>query len=187
MTDGAASCDSQTTFAHDRAGNPMSDIIADNLVVTIDYTLRNDAGDILDTSKGDEPLSYLHGFGNIVPGLEAALTGKRVGETLRVSVPPAEGYGEHDPDGLQVVPRDAFPEGATIEIGDNFTAELEDDQFVTLWVVGVEGDEVKVDMNHPLAGETLHFEVEIVELRPANANELAHGHPHGRDGHAHHH
>lgn len=165
----------------------MSDIIAENVVVTINYTLRNDAGEVLDTSEGDEPLTYLQGFGNIVPGLENALEGKRVGDKVTVAVTPEEGYGEKDPEGLQVVPRDAFPEGATIEIGDNFTAELDDDEFVTLWVVGVEGDEVHVDTNHPLAGVTLNFEVEIVELRAAHANELAHGHPHGRDGHAHHH
>jgi FKBP-type peptidyl-prolyl cis-trans isomerase SlyD len=165
----------------------MSDIITENSVVTIDYTLRNDAGEVLDSSKGEEPLTYLHGFGNIVPGLEAALTGKKVGDVVKVAVPPEQGYGLRDPEGLQVVPRDAFPAGATVSVGDNFTAELEDDNYVTLWVVGVDGDSVHVDMNHPLAGETLHFEVEIVETRTANANELAHGHPHGRDGHSGHH
>lgn len=165
----------------------MSDIIIENSVVTIDYTLRNGAGEMLDTSKGDEPLTYLHGAGNIVPGLEAALSGKRVGDTVTVAVPPEQGYGVRDPDGLQTVPRDAFPPDANVSVGDNFTAELEDDNFVTLWVVAVDGDSVQVDMNHPLAGETLHFEVEIVALRNANEHELAHGHPHGRDGHAGHH
>jgi FKBP-type peptidyl-prolyl cis-trans isomerase SlyD len=164
----------------------MTAIIADNHVVSITYTLRNDAGEVLDASEPGEPLSYLHGVGQIVPGLEDALSGKRAGDALKVSIPPEQGYGIHDPEGVQTLSRSAFPPGANVEVGENFQAELDDENFATLWIVGVEGDTVTVDMNHPLAGETLHFEVSVVSVRAATANELAHGHAHGAHGHDHH-
>ena len=160
-------------------------IIADNHVVTIAYTLRNDAGEVIDASEPGEPLSYLHGVGQIVPGLENALTGRKVGDDVKVAIPPEEGYGLHDEEGVQTLTRDAFPPGANIEVGENFQAELDDDNHVTLWVTAVEGDTVTVDMNHPLAGETLHFEVNVISVRAATANELAHGHAHGAHGHDH--
>jgi FKBP-type peptidyl-prolyl cis-trans isomerase SlyD len=165
----------------------MPETIADNVVVTIEYTLKNSAGEVLDSSVGDEPLTYLHGHQNIVPGLEGALAGKKAGDAVSVAVPPEEGYGVRDPGGLRQIERDAFPADAELEPGSQFTAELEDDEVVPLWIVAVDDDFVHVDMNHPLAGETLHFEVKILELREALANELAHGHPHGREGHEHHH
>jgi FKBP-type peptidyl-prolyl cis-trans isomerase SlyD len=165
----------------------MSAIIADNHVVTIAYTLRNDAGEVLDASDPGEPLSYLHGVGQIVPGLEDALTGKRAGDALKVSIPPEQAYGVHDPEGVQTLPREAFPPGANIEVGENFQAEIDEDNMATLWITAVEGDQVTVDMNHPLAGETLHFEVSVISIRAASANELAHGHAHGAHGHDHHH
>ena len=164
----------------------MPDIIAANVVVTIDYTLTNNEGEVLDSSVGDDPLTYLQGHGNIVPGLENALAGKRVGESLKVSVPPEEGYGVRDPAGVRALPRNAFPADAELAVGSQFMAELEDDEVVPLWVVELDDETIHVDMNHPLAGETLNFQVEIVELRDASAEELAHGHPHGRDGHGHH-
>ncbi len=157
--------------------------IAKNVVATIEYTLTNDDGETLDTSVGDEPLVYLHGHGNIVPGLENALEGKKIGDALKVSVPPAEGYGERDPNGLRALQRDAFPPDADIEPGIQFMAELEDDEVVPMWVIDVDNEHVHVDLNHPLAGATLHFEVKVLELRGALEVELAHGHPHGRTGH----
>jgi FKBP-type peptidyl-prolyl cis-trans isomerase SlyD len=163
------------------------EIIADDVVVTIDYTLRNTAGQVLDSSKGDEPLSYLHGHQNIVPGLESALTGKKKGDVVKVAVAPEEGYGPRDPAAVRALGRDAFPPEADLRVGVQFVAELEDGEHVAMWVVGVDDEHVHIDMNHPLAGETLHFEVEVVELRQANDNELTHGHPHGRDGNQHHH
>lgn len=165
----------------------MPETIANDVVVTIEYTLKNSAGEVLDSSVGDEPMTYLHGHENIVPGLENALTGKKAGDVVTVAVPPEEGYGVRDPGGLRQIERGAFPPDAELEMGMQFTAELEDEEVVPLWVVGLDDEYVHVDMNHPLAGETLHFEVKILELRTALANELAHGHPHGRDGHAHHH
>lgn len=165
----------------------MPDIIADNVVVTIEYTLRNTGGEVLDSSTPDEPLTYLHGHQNIVPGLESALTGKRKGETVQIAVPPEEGYGARDPSGVRQLERAAFPPDADLFPGVSFVAELEDGEHMPMWVTAVDDDFVHIDMNHPLAGETLHFEVTVVELRDALPNELAHGHPHGRHGHEHHH
>ena len=165
----------------------MPETIANDVVVTIEYTLKNGTGEVLDTSVGDEPLTYLQGHDNIVPGLENALAGKKVGDIVTIAVPPEEGYGVRDPAGTRQIERDAFPEGADLQVGMQFSAELEDEEVVPLWVVAVDDEFVHVDLNHPLAGETLHFEVTVLELRAALANELAHGHPHGRDGHHHHH
>lgn len=166
-------------------GQPTA--IEKNVVATIEYTLTNDDGETLDTSVGDEPLSYLHGFGNIVPGLEAALAGKKIGDHLKVSVPPSQGYGERDESGLRALERDAFPPDAELAPGVQFMAELEDEEVVPMWVVDIDDEYVHVDMNHPLAGATLHFEVKILELREAHESEIAHGHPHGRHGGEHHH
>lgn len=166
-------------------GKPTT--IAKNVVAVIEYTLTNDDGETLDTSVGDEPLVYLHGHENIVPGLEAALEGKKVGDHLKVDVSPEQGYGERDDNGVRALARDQFPPDAELTVGMQFMAELEDDEVVPMWVVEVDDSEVHVDLNHPLAGETLHFDVKIIELREAHAEELAHGHPHGREGGEHHH
>ena len=163
------------------------EIIADDVVVTIEYTLRNAGGEVLDSSDGDEPLSYLHGYQNIVPGLEAALTGKKKGDVVKIAVPPEEGYGVRDPAAVRELERDAFPPDADLRPGIQFVAELEDGEHMPMWVLAVDDEHVHIDMNHPLAGETLHFEVTVLELRMASPNEVQHGHPHGRDGHDHHH
>lgn len=165
----------------------MPDLIADNVVVTIEYTLRNTGGEVLDSSTSDEPLTYLHGHQNIVPGLESALTGKRKGDVVKIAVPPEEGYGLRDPSGVRQLEREAFPPDADLFPGVSFVAELEDGEHMPMWVTAVDDNFVHIDMNHPLAGETLHFEVTVVDLRDALPNELAHGHPHGRHGHEHHH
>ncbi|MBL8787367.1 MAG: peptidylprolyl isomerase [Deltaproteobacteria bacterium] len=165
----------------------MPEIIADDVVVTIDYILRSGGGEVLDQSDAGDPLTYLHGHDNIVPGLEQALTGKKVGDVVQIAVPPEEGYGVRDPEGVRVIDRDSFPPDAELTPGINFVAELEDGEQVQMWVVGVDDDQVHIDMNHPLAGVTLHFEVKVIELRKPLAGELAHGHPHGRTGSEHHH
>lgn len=162
-------------------------IIADDVVVTIEYTLKNAGGEVLDSSMGDEPLTYLHGYQNIVPGLEAALTGKKKGDVVTIAVPPEEGYGVRDPAAVRELEREAFPPDADLRPGIQFVAELEDGEHMPMWVVAVDDTHVHIDMNHPLAGETLHFEVTVIDLREAGANEIQHGHPHGRDGHDHHH
>jgi len=162
-------------------------LIADGQVVTLAYTLRSDEGDVLDASTPDDPLFYLHGGENIVPGLEKALTGKSVGFKGNVTVSPAEGYGEREDEEPDMIPRKAFPPGMEIEPGMSFMAEGPDHEHAPIWVIGVEGDNIIVDSQHPLAGKTLHFDVEVIGIRPATKDEMDHGHPHGPDGHSHHH
>ena len=155
--------------------------IADNKVVHIHYTLTNVNGDLLDKSPEDEPLAYLHGAGNIITGLESALLGLTAGDEADVEVAPEHGYGERDESLLQDVPQGAFDGVETIEPGMRFQAESEQGMRV-IEVVAVDGDVVTVDGNHPLAGETLSFKVQVVQVRDASAEELEHGHVHS---HAH--
>lgn len=158
--------------------------IADRCVAYFHYTLTNDAGDVLDSSSGREPLPYLHGKGNIVPGLEKALAGKTVGDKLNVVVAPEEGYGPRIDSLVQVVPKAAFQGVDKLEPGMQFQAESNMGP-VSVVVTAIEGDNVTVDGNHPLAGETLHFAVEITEVREASVEEVLHGHVHGVGGHHH--
>lgn len=164
----------------------MGNVAEAGKVVIIQYTLTNDAGEVLDTSDGGEALPYLHGEGNIVDGLEEALNGKAIGDKLEVSVPPIKGYGERQDGPPQPVPRSAFPEDMDIEPGMQFMVET-DEGVAPVWIDHVAGDEVFLDGNHPLAGTTLHFAVEIVGVRDATDDEKAHGHPHGIDGTGGHH
>jgi FKBP-type peptidyl-prolyl cis-trans isomerase SlyD len=158
--------------------------IENQKVVLIHYTLTNEEGQVLDSSSGQEPLAYLHGQGNIIPGLENALTGLKKGDTLKVTVPPAEGYGERDDTMVQAVPKSAFQGVDEITPGMQFQAQSpEGVQLVT--VVAVNGDDVMLDGNHPMAGITLIFDVEVTDVRDASAEELAHGHVHGPGGHHH--
>jgi FKBP-type peptidyl-prolyl cis-trans isomerase SlyD len=159
--------------------------IADGKVVSIHYTLKDGEGEILDSSEGHDPLLYLHGAGNIVPGLERGLLGRTVGEDLEVIVGPDEGYGDRDPAAIRQVPRDAFPDDVELEAGMQFMAEAPDGDVRPVWIAEVEGDVVTVDFNHPLAGTTLHFAVKVAEIRDATAEETEHGHPHGAGGHHH--
>lgn len=161
----------------------MTDAIANNHVVSFHYTLTNAEGETLDQSQG-EPLAYLHGAGNIIPGLEKALLGKKVGEKFTVNVPAAEGYGEYNPDLVQEVPKQMFQGVENIEPGMQFQAQSDDGvQIVT--VKAVEAENIIVDANFPLAGQDLTFQVEIVEVRDASAEELEHGHVHSVGGHHH--
>jgi FKBP-type peptidyl-prolyl cis-trans isomerase SlyD len=155
----------------------------DGKVVVFHYTLTNDAGEVLDTSRDGEPMPYLHGHDNIVIGLERGMTGRKAGESLTVVVAPEDGYGVVAGPGPQAVPRTAFPHGMAVAPGMQFGAESPDGQSMVLWVTEVGDDEVLVDTNHPLAGVTLTFDVEIVAIRDATEHEIAHGHPHGPDGH----
>ncbi len=158
--------------------------IAANSVVLFHYTLTNAAGEQLDSSAGQEPLGYLHGAGNIIPGLENALAGKSVGDKLNVTVAPEEAYGTIKDELIQEVDRANFEGIDEIEPGMQFMAQTPwGQQPVT--VVKVEGDVITLDGNHPLAGETLTFDVEVVEVRAASEEELSHGHVHGDGGHHH--
>ncbi|RYY02396.1 MAG: peptidylprolyl isomerase [Gammaproteobacteria bacterium] len=159
--------------------------ISENSVASIHYTLTDGEGKVIDTSEGQEPLAYLHGAGNIIPGLEKALLGKSVGDKFTVTIPAAEAYGVRDDSMVQELPSNMFSGIENIEVGMEFHAETEHGlQVVT--VTNVEGDNVTIDGNHPLAGVDLTFDVEVAEVRPASAEELEHGHAHGAGGHHHH-
>lgn len=154
--------------------------VANKLAVSIHYTLTNAGGEQLDSSIGADPLVYLHGEGNIIPGLEQALSGKSVGDKFNVTIAAADAYGEYDADRIQIVPRDMFEGIDDIELGMMFHAEVSHGPSVVT-VTKIEGDDITIDGNHPLAGEDLTFAVEVVNVRPATAEELAHGHVHGAD------
>lgn len=158
----------------------MSDVIEAGKVVSLAYTLRDEDGDVLDSSAEDGPLHYLHGAENIVPGLEKELDGRKVGDKLRVVVAAEDGYGEFDEEGVQEVSRAMF-EDVELEVGLQFVTEDEDGDPMPFWVAEIDGDSVTIDFNHPLAGQTLDFEVEILAVRPATADEVGHGHPHEDD------
>lgn len=150
--------------------------IDQNTVVSIHYTLTNSEGNVMDSSVGQEPLAYLHGASNIIPGLENALTGKAVGDTLAVTVEPEQGYGEVREEMIQSVERSNFAGVDDIEVGMQFMAQTPwGEQPVT--VVGIEGENVTLDGNHPLAGQTLKFDVEVVEIRSATDDEITAGAP----------
>jgi FKBP-type peptidyl-prolyl cis-trans isomerase SlyD len=157
------------------------------MVVAIEYTLRNDEGEVLDSSAGGAPLTFLHGRGQLIPGVEKALLGKQVGDELRFIVPAEEGYGEYDENAVQTVGRGSFPPDFALEEGQEFFVEDQEGNTRAVSVVGIEGDLISLDFNHPLAGEDLDFEIKIKDVRAATPEELTHGHAHGPEGHGHHH
>ncbi len=159
-------------------------MIADNKVVTLDYTVKDTDGQLIDSSEGAAPLVYLHGAQNIIPGLESALAGMSSGETFEVTVEPKDGYGERNDELIQEVPRDAFEGVESVEPGMVFSVQTQNGP-MQLMVTGVEGDQVTVDPNHPLSGKTLHFTGSVKDVRDASAEELEHGHVHGEGGHHH--
>jgi FKBP-type peptidyl-prolyl cis-trans isomerase SlyD len=161
--------------------------IANGSVVSIDYKLHLGDGVVVDASGEGEPLTYLHGEGQIVPGLERELAGLAAGDSRKVVVPPADGYGDRNPQGLQRVERKAFPTGVELTVGMELSAVGPNGEVVPFVVHEVQADHVVVDLNHPLAGKTLHFDVTIREVRAATPEELEHGHAHGAGGHGHEH
>jgi FKBP-type peptidyl-prolyl cis-trans isomerase SlyD len=152
-------------------------------VVSVNYELHLGDGKIVDASEPDAPLAYIHGEGQIVPGLERALEGLSAGDARQVVVAPEEGYGEHDARGVQEVPRDAFPEGMQPQVGMELMAQGPQGETVPFVVRDVKPESVVIDLNHPLAGKTLHFAVTVREVRAATAEELEHGHVHGPGDH----
>ena len=164
-----------------------SSTIAKNSVVTLHYKLTLDDGSVADSSFGGDPLAYLHGHGNLVPGLERQLQGKKAGDKLDAIVPAAEGYGEYDPQGDQTLPRSAFPPDVEIQEGMGFHTEDDKGNPIPLWVKAVDtkGKQITITSNHPLAGQRLNFTIEILSLRAATKEELSHGHVHGPGGHHH--
>ena len=158
--------------------------IAQHTVVTLNYTLKDNDGKLIDESH-DSSFAYLHGANNIVSGLEDALSGKSSGDKMSVSIAPEQAYGEHDAARVESVPRELFPDDTEIERGMPFHAQGPNEQPIMVTVVAVEEDKVTIDGNHPLAGVELNFDVEIMDVRDATAEEIAHGHVHGPHGHDH--
>lgn len=156
----------------------MSLLIGNNLVVSMHYKLTDNTGNVLDSSEGAEPLTYLHGAGNIIPGLEQALVGKVQGDSVQAQIAPADAYGEVNPEMIQVVPRAAFQGVDNIEPGMAFSAQGPDGATQQITVKEVAGDDITVDANHPLAGMELNFDVQIVTVRDATEEEISHGHAH---------
>ena len=159
--------------------------IAANTAVSIDYTLTSDEGVVIDSSEGREPLVYLHGHHGLIVGLEKALEGKQVGDELEVAVEPEEAYGEYSAELVAVLNRSMFEGAEELEVGMQFHASGPDGGMQIVTIRDLEGDDVTVDGNHPLAGQLLNFKVKVVAVREASAEEIAHGHIHGEGGHHH--
>ena len=147
-------------------------------VISLDFILKDEQGETLDQSTEGEPLEYLHGAGDVVAGLEKALEGHQLGEQIRVVIPPADAYGEYEVSLVDEVSRDQFPDIDDIQPGMQFQTQMDDGAPMIISVTAVDGDKIIVDGNHPLAGMTLVFEVEIIAIRQASEDELAHGHVH---------
>lgn len=158
----------------------MSDLneIKENLVVEFDYTLTDKDGKELDSSKDNGPLAYLHGKQNIIPGLENELTGKKIGDAFKITIEPDEAYGEYKDELVQIVPSSQFEGMGDIEVGAQFQVETDAGGNLIVTITAIEGDNVTLDGNHPLAGMQLTFDVKVVSIREATEEELSHGHIH---------
>ena len=159
--------------------------IADGHVVTIHYRLTLDDGSIADDSFGGDPLTFLQGAHNIVPGLERQMLGKNVGDKFDAVVPANEGYGEYDPTAEQTVPKSSFPPNVDLQVGMGFQTRARNGQQMPVWIRALKGDDVVVSANHPMAGQRLNFAIEVVDVRRATKEEKQHGHVHGPGGHHH--
>ena len=159
-------------------------VIAENTVVSINYTLKDSDGKVLDTSEGREPLVYLHGVGALIPGLEKELEGKTAGTDVNAVIPPEEAYGERRDDLLKVVSKDGFQGDEEMQVGMQVQLQTEHGPAIAV-ISKIQDNDVTLDLNHPLADMTLHFDVNVVEVREASEEEIAHGHVHGAGGHQH--
>ncbi len=160
-------------------------VVAENVVVSLDYILTLDNDEVVDQSEKDAPLVYLHGYKNIVPGLESELTGMSIGDKKQVTVTPELGYGDRDPESLAEYPRDTFPDTLALEVGEPIAMrDSESGESYQAYITEIRPETIMLDFNHPLAGETLHFKVKIAGLREPTSEELSHGHVH-QAGHDH--
>jgi len=159
--------------------------ISEQKVVTMNYEVADDQGKLIDRSEEGGPLAYIHGNGQLIPGLETALEGRGKGDKIAVDVPPEQGYGERDEEGVQIVARNQFDDSVEIEVGMQFEAQDDDEGHQIVTVAAVDGENITLDTNHPLAGKNLRFKVEILDVRDASTEELSHGHVHGPGGHDH--
>jgi FKBP-type peptidyl-prolyl cis-trans isomerase SlyD len=157
-------------------------LIADDVVVSLDYTLTVE-GKLVDASEENEPIEFIQGYQNIIPGLEKELYGLAVGDSKEITVASKDGYGEQDPQALVNVPRSEFPKDIQLELGLELALQQPDGQVLHAIVVAISPDSVKLDFNHPLAGKELNFRVTVIDLRHATDEEIAHGHVHGDHGH----
>ena len=158
--------------------------VSDNKVVTLNYTLKDDDGNIIDQSHDDQ-FAYLHGAQNIISGLEIALTDKAKGDKVSVRIEPKDGYGEYNDSMIQNVDKNMFDNEQELEVGQQFHAQTPDGHMITVTIKAIDEDEITVDGNHPLAGVHLNFDVEVVDVREATTEEIDHGHVHGPGGHQH--
>ena len=161
-------------------------MIKNGKVVDLAYSLTNAEGEVLDQADVKDPFTYLQGGSQIVPGLESALEGLKKGDKKKVTVTPAEGYGEMNPELKLTVNRTQFPSDAELEEGMQFETQTPDGQSVVFTIEEIVDDQISINGNHPLAGQSLHFDVEVLNVRDATGEELSHGHAHGPDGHHHH-
>ncbi len=159
--------------------------VQDGLVVGLDYTLRLDDGEVLDSSEGQEPLAFIQGAGGLVEGFAQAIYGLKIGEEKAFVVSPAQGYGEYKPEATMLVPASAFPEGLVPEVGMSLNLQGQDGGVRPATIVEIGDEGVHLDLNHPLAGKTLHFHVKVLALREPTTEELEHGHVHSGDHHHH--
>jgi FKBP-type peptidyl-prolyl cis-trans isomerase SlyD len=155
-------------------------VVADDVVVSLEYTLTVD-GEVVDTTEGDDPIQFIQGHENIIPGLEKELYGLKVGDKKSVSVPAKDAYGEIDPEAVVEVPRSDIPKDIPVKLGTELTVRNEDGELLDARITAVNKATVELDFNHPLAGKDLKFDVTVVSLREAEAEELEHGHVHGDD------
>lgn len=154
--------------------------IENDVVVVMDYSLTVD-GEVVDSSEENGPISFLQGHGNIIPGLERELAGMKIGDRKKVTVSPADGYGELDPESFVDVPRAEFPAEIPLELGTEIQVAMDDGSEDIAIISDIKPDKIQLDFNHPLAGKTLHFDVTITDLREATEEELEHGHAHDDD------
>jgi FKBP-type peptidyl-prolyl cis-trans isomerase SlyD len=158
--------------------------VSNNTAVSIHYTLTKDDGEVIDSSIGHEPLSYLHGTGSIIAGLEKVLHEKHVGDKFTANIPASDAYGQIFEERIQVISREMFEGIDNIEVGMQFHADVSEGPGIVS-VIAIDGENITIDGNHPLAGMPLNFDIEVIEVRPATAEEIEHGHIHGAGGHHH--
>ncbi|MEP7287129.1 MAG: peptidylprolyl isomerase [Chloroflexota bacterium] len=162
----------------------MVDVVQDGAVVSVSYTLRLENGEIIDYSEADDPLEYLHGAENIIPGLEKQLLGLHVGDEKSIELAPEDGYGVYDPEELEVIERKMLPKDLPpLKLGMVLAISDEEDNLSEAYVREISPNNVTLDFNHPLAGQQLFFQVQVLAIREASEEEIAHGHPHGEGGH----
>ena len=167
-----------------KTSSASTDTVESGQVVTVSFSLFDEAGEKLHETTADDPLVYLHGSGNILPGIEEGLAGRRISERFELVLPPEKAFGVSDPGKVQHVARDAFPSEGEVTVGMQFGADDQDGSVVPVWITDVEGDQVTINGNHPYSDLTLRCEGEVLAIREATAEETDHGHVHG-EGHVH--